>query len=133
MPLVAVVAKIQGLYDRDELVIRKTPLEELPRLINLATLLALLVWLARHFIVEGAPTTESLLLLWASLVASISIGRVIARLVAGRTSPRERCFVIGDAQIYERVRRKLDHSADLDLVGSIDADEVEIGTQLCST
>jgi hypothetical protein len=55
MPLIVFVAKIQGLYDRDELVIRKSTLDELPRLVNLATLFALLVWLARHFVVIGAP------------------------------------------------------------------------------
>jgi exopolysaccharide biosynthesis polyprenyl glycosylphosphotransferase len=126
MPVVALVAKLQGLYDRDELVIRKTTLEELPRLVNLATLLALLVWLARHFIVIGAPTTQSLLLLWVSLAVSLSVGRVIARVLAAHMSPRERCFVIGDSRMFERVRSKLDHSASVDLAGWIDANEIEI-------
>ena len=57
----------RGLYDKDELVIDHSTLNELPRLVNLATMLALLVWLARHFVVIGAPTTRNLLLLWVLL------------------------------------------------------------------
>jgi exopolysaccharide biosynthesis polyprenyl glycosylphosphotransferase len=126
MPLVAIVAKLQGLYDRDELIIHKTTLDELPRLVNLATLFALLVWLSRHFIVIGAPTTKSLLLLWFSLLAMLTLGRMIARAVAGHVSPRERCFVIGDAQMFERVASKFDHSAHADLVGTIRGDDADL-------
>ena len=82
MVLVVLGAKLQGLYDRDELVIAKSTLDELPRLFNLATLLALVVWLSRHLVVAGAPTTQDLLLLWALLLAGLAGGRMLARRVA---------------------------------------------------
>jgi exopolysaccharide biosynthesis polyprenyl glycosylphosphotransferase len=126
VPFVALVAKLQGLYDRDELVIHKTTLEELPRLFNLATLLALLVYLARHFIIVGEPNTWDVALLWVSLALSMAVGRVIARVVAGHLSPRERCFVIGDTHMSERIRSKLAYSANVDLAGWIDPKEIEI-------
>jgi hypothetical protein len=128
MPLIVLVAKIQGLYDRDELVIRKSTLDELPRLVNLATLFTLLVWLARHLVVRGAPGTETLLLLWVALVASLAVGRMAAPRVAAVIAPRERCFLIGDALTASRLRAKLGHSPNADLVGAISADEIKLGT-----
>ena len=126
VPLVVLVAKLQGLYDRDELVIHKTTLEELPRLVNVATLLALIVWLARHFIIISEPSTEDLLLLWVLFGLSMAVGRVIARVAAGRLSPPERCFVVGDTTMSERIRSKLGYSANVDLVGWLDPQEIEI-------
>jgi hypothetical protein len=111
MPLIVLVAKVEGLYDRDELVIRKSTLDELPRLLNLATLSALLVWLARHFVVIGAPGTETLLLLWVSLIASITVGRGAARRLASLITPCERCFLTWIHRVNggsERFRRSGD-------------------------
>ena len=45
LPLVLVVGKVTGLYDRDEHLIRKTTLDEVPALFWVATLYALLIWL----------------------------------------------------------------------------------------
>jgi exopolysaccharide biosynthesis polyprenyl glycosylphosphotransferase len=128
MPLIVLVAKIQGLYDRDELVIRKSTLDELPRLVNLATLFTLLVWLARHLVVNGAPGTQTLLLLWVALIASLALGRMAARRVAAVIAPRERCFLIGDALTASRLRAKLGHSPNADLVGAVAADEIKLGS-----
>jgi exopolysaccharide biosynthesis polyprenyl glycosylphosphotransferase len=129
MPVIVIVAKVQGLYDRDELVIRKSTLDELPRLVNLATLFALLVWLARHFVVIGAPGTETLLLLWLALIASITLGRTAARRLAALIAPRERCFLIGDAVTAGRLRSKLTHSPSSDLVGAMTADQLGTGNE----
>lgn len=60
VPLIVLAAKIQGLYDRDELLIRKMTLDELPRLTNLVTLCVLLVWLSRHWIVVARPARQPL-------------------------------------------------------------------------
>ena len=45
LPLVLIISKILGLYDRDELVLRKSTLEEAPKLFELATLFSLLLWI----------------------------------------------------------------------------------------
>jgi exopolysaccharide biosynthesis polyprenyl glycosylphosphotransferase len=126
MPIAALMAKLQGLYDRDELVIHKSTLDEVPRLVNLATLLALLVWLARHLIVVGAPSTEDLLWLWICLLASITTARAAARVIAGRLSPSERCFVVGDGRMVDRIRSRLAESGNAEVVGSILPDRIDI-------
>ncbi len=45
LPIVVLMSKIGGLYDRDDLLLRKTTLEEVPALFRLATLYALVIWL----------------------------------------------------------------------------------------
>ena len=41
LPILVVCAKLSGLYDRDEALLRKTTLDEAPKLFQLATLVAL--------------------------------------------------------------------------------------------
>jgi hypothetical protein len=45
LPLVVVVGKLTGIYDRDEHSLRKTTLDDLPPLFWVATLYAFLIWL----------------------------------------------------------------------------------------
>ena len=45
LPIVVLIAKVDGLYDRDDLLLRKTTLDEVPELFRLATLFALVIWL----------------------------------------------------------------------------------------
>ena len=117
--LMVVLAKAQGLYDRDELLIRKSTLDELPRLVSLATLLAMLLWVSRHFIVIGAPGTETLVALWLLLLASIFIARVGARMIATRLAPAERCLFVGDAVTAERFRTKLAEAGKCQIVAAV--------------
>ena len=58
LPLVLVVGKLTGLYDRDEHLIRKTTLDEVPALFWVATLYALLIWLGGNLIVDGSSAAS---------------------------------------------------------------------------
>jgi exopolysaccharide biosynthesis polyprenyl glycosylphosphotransferase len=126
LPLIVVVAKLQGLYDQDDLVIRKSTLDELPKLVNLATLMTMLVWLSRHFIVNGAPGTKDLLKLWVFLIFFTMVGRMVARRVAARSAPVERCFFVGDLATAKRLRSKLENTKSVQLVGATAASHVEL-------
>jgi exopolysaccharide biosynthesis polyprenyl glycosylphosphotransferase len=121
-----VVAKLQGMYDQDDLVIRKSTLDELPKLVNLATLMTMLVWLSRHFIVAGAPGTKDLLKLWILLILFTMVGRMAARSMASRAAPVERCFFVGDITTAERLRSKLENTKSVELVGATAASQVEL-------
>jgi lipopolysaccharide/colanic/teichoic acid biosynthesis glycosyltransferase len=55
LPLLLLGAKLFGLYDRDETLLRKTTLDEVPKLFHLATLCALVAWIAGGWIVVDAP------------------------------------------------------------------------------
>ena len=54
----SIAAKAIGLYDRDELLIRKTTVEELPKLFQLSVLYALVFWLGDEQLMSGAARQE---------------------------------------------------------------------------
>jgi exopolysaccharide biosynthesis polyprenyl glycosylphosphotransferase len=107
LPLILLGAKLYGLYDRDEMLIRKTTLDEVPRLFNMATLIALAVWLADGLVLDGTLRRSGAFLLWVSLTGMLIAARAAARAVALRTVPTERCLFIGDDASAETIRSKL--------------------------
>ncbi len=95
MPVAVFVAKVGGLYERDELVLKKTTLDEAPALLQITGLFALIVFL----------------------------GRVAARRVAASLSRPERCLILGDDAAVRTVRGKLeDGSLNAKVVGSVRLD-----------
>ena len=124
-PLIVLAAKVGGLYDKDELVIEHSTLNELPRLLNLAAMFALLVWLARHYVVLGGdPATLNLLMLWLLLAAALVVGRSIARQLARRVAPVERCLLVGRRNVFERLEAKFRGYPRVSLVGVVKAAEI---------
>jgi exopolysaccharide biosynthesis polyprenyl glycosylphosphotransferase len=126
VPLTVLLAKVQGLYDRDELVIRKSTLDEFPKLLNLATLVAMLAWLSRHYFVIGAPSSWPLLKLWAALLFFIVVGRALARQLASWAAPTERCFFFGDVETARQVQTKLLHTRNAELVGAAAGNQLKL-------
>jgi len=108
VPVVIAGAKVLGLYDRDEALLHKTTLDEAPKLFQLATLCALLAWLAGAHVVAGVLDRHEALLLWVVLAVLLIVLRSSARALALRLAPAERCLVIGDAQIARTITSKLD-------------------------
>ena len=124
-PAFLFAGKIQGLYDHDELVIRKSTLDEIPRLLSLCTVASLFVWLLREeFEVGNSHAPHVLLALWGSLSIAVPVGRVIARAIAERLSPTERCLVVGDSALLERLRSKLTGRQSVKLVGAVSTSTV---------
>jgi hypothetical protein len=120
VPLMILADKLGGLYDNDELVLDRTTLKELPRLVNVASVVALLIWLMRHYLVTGTSDTFHLLMLWGLLIGGLVVTRAVARRVAERISPVERCMLVGGAGVFERLAGKLEHLSGVDLVGRTD-------------
>ena len=108
VPVMLLASKVQGLYDRDELLVRKTTLDEAPQLFHLSTLYALLVWVLDDALIEGAIGTAQIVTLWAAFFALSFLFRHTARAVARRFAPTERCLFIGDSATYGRLYDKLD-------------------------
>jgi exopolysaccharide biosynthesis polyprenyl glycosylphosphotransferase len=106
--VVLVGAKIAGLYDRDEALLRKTTLDEAPKLFQLATLCALIAWLAGQPIVGRDLDRRQALFVWLALAGGLVLTRAAARAFALRVAPLERCLFVGDessaAAIGSRLR-----------------------------
>jgi exopolysaccharide biosynthesis polyprenyl glycosylphosphotransferase len=107
LPLIVVAGKAHGLYDRDELVVNKTTIDQAPALFSCATLYALLVMLLQGPFVDGSLGTVQALGLWGTLFVAALIARRVARWVAGQSTPTERCLFVGSDESYARLHSKL--------------------------
>jgi exopolysaccharide biosynthesis polyprenyl glycosylphosphotransferase len=128
MPLVIVPFKIAGLYDRDDLRLVHSTLDEVPVLMQLTALFALGVTILQSVMVQGTLGGDQIAGLWLGAFAAIVVGRSVARWLASRTSPTERCLVIGDSERADRIRERLASSrARATVVASLPlaADDIE--------
>jgi exopolysaccharide biosynthesis polyprenyl glycosylphosphotransferase len=106
MPLIVVVNKLAGLYERDELVLNKTTLDEAPALLQLSGLFALIVWLAHSKVMEVWLGPKQVLLLWGATCVGLILARAAARRLARGWSTPERCLMIGESDSVDTVREK---------------------------
>jgi exopolysaccharide biosynthesis polyprenyl glycosylphosphotransferase len=114
------VSKVSGLYDQDELLVRKTTIHEIPALFNHATLFAFLAWLFSAALFNGSFHATEALTLWAALFFLDVLFRRIARFIACEASPTERLLFIGDASTYLRLVDKLEiGEVNAELVGRV--------------
>jgi exopolysaccharide biosynthesis polyprenyl glycosylphosphotransferase len=105
--LVLFLFKVAGLYDRDDLRLVHSTLDEVPLLAQLTGLFALGVAVLQTLVLAGTLGADKIAALWLASFAAIVTGRVLARAVAGRAAPVERCLVIGERNQVERIRAKL--------------------------
>ena len=127
--LVVVVMKTLGLYDRDEHLLHKSTLDELPGIFEVATVSALLLWLCGDLIVDGDIGRRQVIGMWGLLIVLFVVFRSIARSLARRATRPERCLLLGDAEAEEVFRRKveMDRSINAELVGTLPAEIVGNG------
>jgi exopolysaccharide biosynthesis polyprenyl glycosylphosphotransferase len=111
LPLLVILFKIAGLYDRDELRLVHSTLDEAPVLLQLTGLFALCMTIIHAGLSAEALGPWQIGALWIGPFACVLLGRTIARSLAGRIAPMERCLVIGDAELAERIRERLGSSA----------------------
>ena len=107
LPLVVLAGKVVGIYDRDELLVNKTTIDEAPRLFQLATLYALLFSVLQREFVSASGSAASVLLLWAMMFVLALLARRLARGLARAATPPERCLFVGSDDSAERLRSKL--------------------------
>ncbi len=126
IPILLIGAKLTGLYDRDETLLRKTTLDEVPKLFQLATLCALVSWLTGGLIVHGALNRHQALFLWLALAALLMAARTVSRAASLRMAPAERCLFIGDDLSAQTIRSKLTGHGGVkaEVVAHLDLDKV---------
>lgn len=110
IPLMLLAAKTMGLYERDQVLLSKRTLDEAPGLFHLATLVALVYWLAHEQIASGSVTTGRALLSWMALFVALLLCRTAARRLAQAATPLERCLVVAEADGHARLAEKLEYS-----------------------
>lgn len=105
--LLVFLFKAAGLYDRDDLRMVHSTLDEVPVLAQLTGLFALGLAIVDTIISVRPFEADQIAVLWIGALGAVLVGRVTARAVAGRTSPIERCLVFGEVRRAERIRQKL--------------------------
>jgi exopolysaccharide biosynthesis polyprenyl glycosylphosphotransferase len=121
LPLLVVIDKAAGLYDRDQDLLNRTTLDEAPTLFQTATLFTLIVWLGQEAFIDGwVGASQALGLLVVLTVLLLLMRAAVRRAIRRATSP-DRCLLIGDAASAERLRQKLTRSQELnaELVGFV--------------
>lgn len=121
-PLIFVLlAKSSGVYDRDQHLLHKTTLDEVPALFGLATTATLLVAISQSLLFEQPMVSGHLAVLWLMLLSSLVVLRSIARVSALLLTPPERCLFFGDAASAREFREKLasSHAVKAELVESV--------------
>ncbi len=135
LPALVLVAKLAGLYDRDQALLHKSTLDELPALAQLATVSVFTGWLTSSL--AGAPqlVRSEALLWWASLACLLALDRTACRALIRTLGAPERCMVIGDEPAARTLRAKLEGAGGVkaELVAHVDLDAVwPFSTETCS-
>jgi exopolysaccharide biosynthesis polyprenyl glycosylphosphotransferase len=118
LPLIVLIAKVAGRYDHDEIVIRKSTLDEAPRLLTLAGAYAL-AWSLATLPFGLLAVREDVLVLWAATAGLLIVARSAGRRLAQLSAPVERVLIIGNSVGRTRLARRLssDPAARVDVVG----------------
>jgi exopolysaccharide biosynthesis polyprenyl glycosylphosphotransferase len=118
LPVYALLAKMAGLYDRDQFVLHKTTLDETPALVAVSAIFALFVEGVQAIQYTGGSHP---LPLWAIMSVGLVLMRGLVRFITVRVMAPERVLVVGDAATTAVIRRKLaqDPSLNATVVGRV--------------
>jgi exopolysaccharide biosynthesis polyprenyl glycosylphosphotransferase len=121
LPLVVLVSKLLGLYDRDEHVLHKATLDEAPRLLNVAVVFMVVAWLLDNALADQWLNKAQLLLMAALLFLYMGLTRTLARRIAVRRAAAERLLVLGSEPESVRISEKISHAGALkaEVVGRV--------------
>ena len=124
LPLVVIINATSGLYNRDELLLRKSTLDEAPAVFQAATLTTVVAYLLDSALLDLPIGARLFSFMWLSLTLILIACRVAARAIARHATDPERCVLIGDAAVALRLKVKLAESPNVkaSLVGRIPLD-----------
>ncbi len=104
---------LAGLYDRDRLVLSRSVLDEVPSIVQLASVAALGFWLLEDLAWSTDVGAGPVGLLWVISSVTVILGRALVRTALGRVLPAERCLVIGGDDEAETLATRLASSGRL--------------------
>ena len=108
LPVWLLLAKIEGLYDRDQPKIWYLTIDEAPALVHWVTVSVAVSSLAMAaFLDAGWLSAKSAAVMWVTALVVAAATRSAARNIWRRIVPPERGLVIGSGQLASAVRRKL--------------------------
>jgi exopolysaccharide biosynthesis polyprenyl glycosylphosphotransferase len=124
IPLWIVVAKLYGLYDRDEERTDHSTADDVVAVFHMVTVCTWLFWAATYLTGVVHPSASRLLPFWCASIATISIARAAARAAARRhVAYLQNTVIVGAGGVGQTVARKLLQHPEygINLVGFVDA------------
>jgi len=109
-PFVVLASKVIGLYDRDQHLLRKTTLDELPQILYLAVVYALTTWLTETIVLNGYLSRPQVFTLTLCSFVLMTLGRLSARAAVLAVTSQERCIVLGSAANTRKIAAKLEQA-----------------------
>jgi exopolysaccharide biosynthesis polyprenyl glycosylphosphotransferase len=132
LPLIVMINSASGLYKRDELLLRKITLDEAPALFQAATVTTVVAFLLESAALHTPIGARPFALTWLGLSVIVISCRVVARAIARGVTAPERCLLVGDAEVADRLESKIASMANVKatFVGRIPLDaEAESGPE----
>jgi exopolysaccharide biosynthesis polyprenyl glycosylphosphotransferase len=139
-PVWILLAKLAGLYDRDQRSLRHLTVDELPAVFvwTLAATAGLTLFLT--ITPAGSPGIPAALRSWVVALVFAVLLRGLARWLWRRLVPRERTLIVGSGPLADATRRKLelfpdihvevvDQADELDPRPSVDVDRIIVASQ----
>src|SRR5450755_248380 len=118
--LVVFAAKLHGLYDRDDLVIGKSTWSEFPKLLALTGIASVFAYAARGEMIGGQSSRAVFFVtLWSFALVAMLAGRAMARRIARRRAPEERCVIVGDETRCAGLGERIGDIDGVTLVGTV--------------
>jgi len=125
VPIWILLAKMCGLYDRDQRSIRHLTADEVPALLvwtgSAIAAMSLFLWATP----AGAPPITVAVRSWLIAVAAAIALRAFARFLWRRIVPRERALIVGSGALADATRRKLELFSDIHVDVVAQEDELE--------
>jgi exopolysaccharide biosynthesis polyprenyl glycosylphosphotransferase len=115
LPIWVVLAKLFGLYDRDQGAIRPLTLDELPAIAAWGAAGAVVLGLLLPLTHAGDIGLAEVVRCWAVATVCGGVLRALSRWVWRRTTPPELTAVIGNGQLADAVQRKVELFGDMHL------------------
>jgi exopolysaccharide biosynthesis polyprenyl glycosylphosphotransferase len=113
LPVWIVLAKLHGLYDRDDAAVRHLTVDELGSLLTWATVGTALTTPRLALTPTGAPSLGTAARMWLALVVVAPLLRGLARAMWRRLTPPSEVLLIGSGPLEKATRRKLELFRDM--------------------
>ncbi len=124
-PLMVLLNTLSHLYERDQLVLNRTTLDEAPSLLQAGALFTLLLWILHDAATLVTLYAGDAAVVWMSSFALLLAGRGVGRALVRRATPGERCLVVGEDASITAIRQKVESaSVNAEVVATLPAEPV---------
>ncbi len=107
VPLMMMLFKLYGLYDRDVKRISYSTVDDIPRLFHATVIGGLIVWVYSRYSPLHRLTFAEILLFGAMVIVLVTAVRFVVRTLAGRVIGMERALLVGSGGLGQRLVGKL--------------------------